>query len=507
VRSSAQTWPPVQVPSTGSRVSVAGGTAAIRNSSGAGVGQLRSDWQLFNSNARQNAVLRGPGPRVGPGGMRDFPGPALGAATPSQLPRPSSPAMRRPTSWRYSHGSSLPEAASSTPAAFRDILEEQNVQRAVQQSLEEAEEQRRRDQVEAQQALEAAEAAAAPLQAGANASSSNAGGSEGASSSSRPAPAPAPGLKRTFAPCRWLSDASISFVYSRLLGGSPEAGPCTDSAGKLPEDVMLMDPVMAFWLTVQRDPNYVREAVTEMKLEDKDLVLCPINDTRDVRQSDGGSHWGLLVWDRRGVDANAQVPAKGGMDLAMPALAARASRHSSAGPVRPSRTIESLARGPYVSEMPDHLEAGAAGYPGRFVYYDSGFYRSPGLLQASTLARRLAGQAVKVATGRCARQTNGYDCGMYVLLFSEIIVKCFLAERASAKEATEIMDPCTREPSIGRSSLGPGTSASGTGLDRRGDASSWEAQLAAITPKQVSDRRAFYFSMLTNVSAVAAAGA
>lgn len=480
----------------------------MRASSGAGhaagVGQLRSDWQLFNSNTRQNAVLRGQGPRLGPSGVRDFSGPALGAATPSQLPRPSSPAMRRPTSWRPSHRYSLPEAASSTPAGFRELLEEQHVQRAVQQSLEEAEDQRRRDQVEAQQALEA-EAAAAAQQSGTNASSSN-GGSE-AASSSRPAAAPAPGLKRTFAPCRWLSDASISFVYSRLLGGSPDNTPCGDSVGKLPEDVMLMDPVMAFWLTVQRDPNYVREAVTEMKLEDRELVLCPINDTRDVRQSDGGSHWGLLVWDRRGVDASVQAPAKGGTDLAMPALAARANRHSSAGPVRPSRTIESLARGPYVSEMPDHLEAGAAGYPGRFIYYDSGFYRSPGLLQASTLARRLAGQAVKVATGRCARQTNGYDCGMYVLLFSEIIVKCFLANRASGKEATELTEPCTRESSVGRSGSGLGASALGSGVDRRGDSTSWEAQLAAITPKQVSDRRAFYFSMLTNVSAVAAAGA
>lgn len=270
-----------------------------------------------------------------------------------------------------------------------------------------------------------------------------------------------------------------------------------------------MDPVMAFWLGVQRDARYVREAVTELKLEDRELVLCPINDTRDVRQADGGSHWGLLVWDRRDVEAAAR--ARGSTDMAVPVMQARAARHAAAssGQARASRTIESLTRASPSSfpEISDQFDR-EAGHPGRFIYYDSGFYKSPGLLQATTLARRLSGQDVKVATGRCARQTNGYDCGMYVVLFTEIIVRSFLNERASVKEATtELADPGTRDAPIGRSGLSANSSTVGAGLDRRGTGLSWEAHLAAITPKEVSDRRAFYFSTLTNVSAVAAAGA
>lgn len=233
----------------------------------------------------------------------------------------------------------------------------------------------------------------------------------------RPRPPPPPGLRQTFAPYKWLSDESISFAYSRI---GPEGGgdSCGAEGSKLPMEVLLLEAGVAFWLAMQTEVKHRDEACTELKLTERRLVLCPVNDNQDGDAADAGTHWGLLVWDRQGMGN------------------------------------------------------------GRFLYYDSGFvHMASNHEQAQALANHLAGEEVTVKAGQCAKQTNTFDCGMYVILFSEIIVKTFLARAGSS-----------------------------TNLDDAEKAPAWEASLVAVTPKEVSDRRASLYRTLTTVSAAAVAG-
>jgi hypothetical protein len=107
---------------------------------------------------------------------------------------------------------------------------------------------------------------------------------------------PPPGVAQTFGPGHLLSDASIALAYGQLAaGGDATAG----RASPLPEQVLCMDPATAFWLTLQEDPGQVEEVKGALKLQDRQLVFCPINDSSDGSRADTGTHWTLLVcWNR-----------------------------------------------------------------------------------------------------------------------------------------------------------------------------------------------------------------
>jgi len=246
-----------------------------------------------------------------------------------------------------------------------------------------------------------------------------------------------PGLADTFAPYQWLSDESIAFAYARLASSGGFSGCCgcssdsyTSDAKTLPEPVLLMDPATAFWLAAQNDARHIREAIDAMRLGDREVVLCPINDNRDGGMADAGTHWTLLVcWDKQ-----------------------------------PSHMHKVSANGR--SEFSSLF--------GRFSYYDSlEQERSNNLMQAETLVSRFGGGA-EISIGRCAKQTNSFDCGVYVLLFSEHVVAAFLAA----------VDNCRRF----RSAPPP-----------------WEDRLTTITPTEVTDRRAKLFAAFSGD--VAAGGA
>lgn len=248
----------------------------------------------------------------------------------------------------------------------------------------------------------------------------------------RPRPPLPPGLRQAFAPYRWLSDDAISYAYSRI--SEADGDTCSDTAGKLSEDVLLIDPPTAFWLAMQTEDKDRDEARQALKVLDRRLVLCPINDNHDGGVADGGTHWALLVWDRQGIDA--------------------AGSNS-------SNLSESKA--------------------GRFIYYDSGFCHMPKCEdQARQLAKRLAGGDVPLQVGQCPKQTNSFDCGMYVIVFTELIVKSFLAS-----------------PRRSRGSSGGGDNVT----------PAWESRASTVTPKEVADRRASFFRTLSSMSAAAAAGA
>mmetsp|Transcript_44586 Transcript_44586/g.129009 ORF Transcript_44586/g.129009 Transcript_44586/m.129009 type:complete len:244 (-) Transcript_44586:56-787(-) len=242
---------------------------------------------------------------------------------------------------------------------------------------------------------------------------------------------------------QWLSDASIAFVYSLLEAGEVDLG-CGGASGSsnpgrdassegetevgLPEAVLLIDPATAFWLTIESDPKDLDAAKRALRLHERELVLCPVTDNRDGGRADAGTHWALLVgW----------------------------SQHQGSG--------------------------------FRFTFYDSlsgGICGSKSLSQAQTLASRLAGRNVEVSARECPQQTNTFDCGVYVLLFSEIIVKAFLGSRPQGGG----------QAFLGSRSQGGGQAA-------------WEEPLARVTPKQVADHRVSYYKRFSAAAVYAAGGA
>lgn len=167
---------------------------------------------------------------------------------------------------------------------------------------------------------------------------------------------------KSFKSMRWLNDASITFAYTRLERR-------LSKAFSLAPSILLMEPAAAFWLAVVDDPKDLREAKKALKLQDRKLLLCPINDSRNGR-ADSGSHWSLLVGWR--------------------------------------------------------CESGGDGR-WEFVHYDSLASSSRSRQCAKQLAARLqAGVPNAVLRGACAQQSNCFDCGMYVISFTEMIVHSFL---------------------------------------------------------------------------------
>jgi len=319
---------------------------------------------------------------------------------------------------RAAHRQHPARASSLHCAALEKEEEDVGLQEAICASLQEAAEQRQRQK-------EAAQRARQPISVH-------------------------PDVAETFAPFQWLSDASISFAYGRLAASNADAiaaepgwsRSLSSSADGVhrktsSEEVLLMDPATAFWLAAQDDPKHVDEARDALRLQDRELVLCPINDSIDRGRADAGTHWTLLVgWDRKEAKPN------GGEN--------------------------------------------ASCFSGRFRYYNSlasNMQRGNSFSQARALASRLAGKNVQVSVGACAQQTNGFDCGVYVLLFSQIIARTFLQARSQA------------------------TSSGHNSVQNHLGAPKWEDQLTLVTPKEVTGHRGLHHQVLLDSVRTVAVGA
>jgi len=310
--------------------------------------------------------------------------------------------------------STPPLPGAPAPALGEEDDENSAMQQAICQSLEESDRQRRL----LEEKRLAAEAEESERQ-------------REAAKRRRPLP-PNRDLANTFRPTQWLSDDSIAFVYSMMDAGDMDAvgsgarpgstdfsgAVCKEGDG-LPESILLIDPATAFWMQAADDLEDLEAAKKALRLSERSVVLCPINDSRNGGRADDGTHWSLLVGWRR----------------------------SLSGP---------LSFGYY-----DSLSSGPAS--DQIVH------------QAEALACRLAGKGAKVVPSSCSQQCNSFDCGVYVLAFSEIIV-------ASVLEAQ------------------------GAEFARVG-AAAWEERLRLLTAKQVADRRVAYYNRLSMAASSAVGGA
>lgn len=223
-------------------------------------------------------------------------------------------------------------------------------------------------------------------------------------------------LAATFEPEQWLNDASLTYAFSALskdLGGPYEELNGEVNAGSLlPKDVVFVDPAAAFWFALETDPEALQKARTSLLLKNAKLVLCPVNDSQERFKADSGAHWSLLVAWRGSED--------------------------------------SFSVGP----------------KWRCLYYDSLGVRvssASKLTRVTVLAERLLGEAVAVGIGRCARQVNSFDCGLYVLVFSRWILFAALKHWDARGYSAEL------DPSL------------------------WEEYVQAVSPKLIEEHRQFFW--------------
>lgn len=66
------------------------------------------------------------------------------------------------------------------------------------------------------------------------------------------------------------------------------------------QDILLVPPSIAFWILNCPDATYLKEFIEPLKLPEKKLVIFPVNDNDDMSLAEGGSHWSLIVYERNG---------------------------------------------------------------------------------------------------------------------------------------------------------------------------------------------------------------
>jgi Ulp1 family protease len=108
-----------------------------------------------------------------------------------------------------------------------------------------------------------------------------------------------------------------------------------------------------------------------LNLASCDCIICPINDSDNVATAKGGSHWSLLVYVRN---------THGGSFFYLDS-----ARHAGSKNLANAKQVAKILQ-PVIS--PDVL---ASGNPTRFVELE------------------------------CPQQQNGYDCGVYTILFAELV--------------------------------------------------------------------------------------
>ncbi|KAK3121186.1 hypothetical protein QOZ80_8BG0647820 [Eleusine coracana subsp. coracana] len=156
---------------------------------------------------------------------------------------------------------------------------------------------------------------------------------------------------------RFINDRIIAFYFAHL---SATFAPGDDA------DLLLLPPSIPYLLSSLPDAASVAAVAEPLRLRSRRLALLPVNDNPDASVAEGGSHWTLLV-----LDSTRATP--------------------------------------------------------RFVHHDS-IRGAPNLPVAGRLAEALgplladaSGKVPPLVEGPTPGQTNGYDCGVYVMAVARAI--------------------------------------------------------------------------------------
>jgi sentrin-specific protease 8 len=141
---------------------------------------------------------------------------------------------------------------------------------------------------------------------------------------------------------------------------------------KVGSEICLLDPGTVFILLFDDDPEDIQDLVVKTGMNIANLIVIPINDNLDVEDPDGGSHWALLL----------------------------------------ARRAEDGLVFEYVDSMDSQGTENVAKEVSRRVWS----------------AMKLQNKTFK--TVQCQKQTNSFDCGVYVLAYAEEAVKAEVDKRA-----------------------------------------------------------------------------
>ncbi|XP_043693887.1 NEDD8-specific protease 1 [Telopea speciosissima] len=142
------------------------------------------------------------------------------------------------------------------------------------------------------------------------------------------------------------------------------------------KDILLVPPSISFWLTNCPELESLKDFTEPLKLPDKKLIILVVNNNDEVTMAEGGTHWSLLAYERS---------------------------------------------------------------TNTFVHHDS--IAGSNSLHAKRLRKALLGfigSSCSETDGRyleytdTPQQTNGYDCGLYVLAIAKVI--CHWHESAGSKD-------------------------------------------------------------------------
>ncbi|KAF3788421.1 NEDD8-specific protease 1 [Nymphaea thermarum] len=81
-----------------------------------------------------------------------------------------------------------------------------------------------------------------------------------------------------------LNDRIVEFYFSYL------SSTCCSS------EVLLVPPSISFWIANCPILEDVKDVVAPLRLQDRKLIIFPVNNNEDVSVAEGGSHWSLLSY-------------------------------------------------------------------------------------------------------------------------------------------------------------------------------------------------------------------
>ncbi|KAK2972762.1 hypothetical protein RJ640_019410 [Escallonia rubra] len=184
-------------------------------------------------------------------------------------------------------------------------------------------------------------------------------------------------------PC-YLNDQIIGF-YFQYLASSFDC-----------DDLLLVSPSLSFWLAHTQDLD--NQSVASMNFSNKEVIIFSVNDNEDFGGHDDGSHWSLLVYDR---SMNAFVhhdSMQGANNLHAVKLYEAVKPFvggASSSSTKPKSSSSSTRNNKKKKKEPTANKpkpSAASNAPPAFIERSS-----------------------------TPQQTNGYDCGLYVIAIARII--------------------------------------------------------------------------------------
>jgi len=259
----------------------------------------------------------------------------------------------------------------------------------------------------------------------------------------------------------WVNDRIIHYWFQVLEEQRPLCAPIARGAGrgKAAQRVVLVDPSVSYLVTMSKDATLLTSILETMELARCAVALFPINDNRDVGSHEGGTHWSLLVFDRRNHTFSHYDSLAGGSS-------ARGANFASA-----EQLAERIMAHAGIPSPADNGGGGggggAAGLPGTSPLGGAGVFMpgsSPaerwgsrvgsvegGALEAEALGTRGVRRSTRllgighVSERETPQQLNAYDCGMYVLAIAEAICEAVEEGGAQADHDATVKVRCTPE--------------------------------------------------------------